>query len=549
MAALFVTGLNHTHGEGVGQPKNTIEPVTGYCVRVAYVIPSNRTAQSNAVAHLRNVLIQYRNWYRDQMERHGFGPKTFGFETEADGVTPKIHTVNVTETDDYLRGDLWDRTLAAATSAGVPVWTAKQVWWIIPEAHLEMADGSIIGGIALGASNGTGDSAGVAVTGSDGLARFAPEFATNDLAYDGQVIPALGPYPLKQNVSYPSFTGTTISSLSSTALGAGLHEMSHGFGLSHDFRNDRNFHGNLMGNGFRGWRGAQFPDRYPADLARASYGSLLALSVSRYFNPEGQFTDNIKPALNITTSGAGVLSNGLLRISFTASDDGGLHCALLALDGEMVDEMKLAGTNAAGTFATASFEPAQTNKYTISILDLQGNKQKTDVNLVPVTGANRAPLPSVKVTPVTAWVGQEVVLDAARTSDPNHATASLLVEWDLDGDGGFDTSPTTTKLATNVYAAAGDRLITARVTDPLGAAAISAPLVVRVAAPDLTIRASVNQLTLTWNARAAGFALKSASALNAPIWSLVDQFAVEADGKKNVTLTNLTGNQFFRLER
>ena len=30
-----------------------------------------------------------------------------------------------------------------------------------------------------------------------------------------------------------------------------MHELTHAFGLSHDFRNDGNFHGNLMGNLFR----------------------------------------------------------------------------------------------------------------------------------------------------------------------------------------------------------------------------------------------------------------------------------------------------------
>ena len=52
------------------------------------------------------------------MEQNGFGPKTYLFETEADGVTPRIHVVHVGVTDDYLRGDTWGRTIAAASDAG-----------------------------------------------------------------------------------------------------------------------------------------------------------------------------------------------------------------------------------------------------------------------------------------------------------------------------------------------------------------------------------------------------------------------------------------------
>ena len=128
--------------------------VSGYVVRVAYVIPTNRTEQADGVTKLRYAIGQYQWWYRDQMERNGFGSKTFRFETEADGVTPKIYTIRVSDTDEYLRGDLWNRTLAEATKAGVPVWAPKQIWWLIPEAHVEAANGSVSGGTALGAGFG-----------------------------------------------------------------------------------------------------------------------------------------------------------------------------------------------------------------------------------------------------------------------------------------------------------------------------------------------------------------------------------------------------------
>src|SRR5688572_21188709 len=97
------------------------------------------------------------------------------------------------------------------------------------------------------------------------LARMSEQFLTDDRLYAGLVIPAIGPYPLVPDVSFAWFDGTTVSSISSSAQGAVIHEVGHAFSLWHDFRNDYNANGNLMGNGFRGLRGSLFPRRYPLD--------------------------------------------------------------------------------------------------------------------------------------------------------------------------------------------------------------------------------------------------------------------------------------------
>ena len=76
----------------------------GPMLRVAYVIPSNRTAQPDGVANLQHAIKEGQQFFKEQMEQNGFGPKTFVFETEGDGVTPLIHVVHVAETDEYLRG-------------------------------------------------------------------------------------------------------------------------------------------------------------------------------------------------------------------------------------------------------------------------------------------------------------------------------------------------------------------------------------------------------------------------------------------------------------
>jgi hypothetical protein len=489
----------HTSMRPLSPQAETIGTVTGYVVRVAYIVPTNRTAQLNAVSDLRNVVTQHQKWYREQMDRNGFGPKSFTCETEADGITPRVYVVNVTNTDANLRIDLWNNTINAASAAGVPVWTPKQVWWLISEAHVEMSDGSITGGTSLGASFGSGDDPGVAVVGGDFLARYNPAYFTNDNGYNGTIIPEIGPYPLVQSVSFPWFEGSTFSSISSSVVGAGIHEISHGFGLPHDFRNDANFNGNLMGNGLRGFHGALYPALYPSDYTRCAYGAALALNVSRYFNPSATYTDNTPPTVNINTSGTNTPVNGSVLINFSASDASGLAAAWLLLDGNMVGEMPLSGTSVNRTFMDAWYTPGQTNNYTVSVFDLQGNRQDANTAIVPTTGHNQAPQPYLQFSPTTAIIGSNTVLDALSSVDPDGSTSTLRVEWDLNGDGIFDTSPSFNLTLTNKFLTSGTGLIRARLTDPSGAQTVSTPLGIRIVpSPTFQILRRGSNVILSW---------------------------------------------------
>jgi hypothetical protein len=453
-------------------------------VRLAYIIPSNRTAQANAVEKMRSMIIDNQNWFRDQFDRHGFGPKTFRVEMKADGVTPRVHVRNVPETDDYLRGDLWGRTIQAASTAGITTWSSGKVWVLVPEAHLQASNGSITGGTALGASFGSGTDPGVAMLGSDALARWASGMFTDDRAYQNLIIPEVGPFPLQQSVSFPSFEGNTVSSVSSSVRGASTHEMSHAFGLPHDFRNDANFHGNLMGNGLRGYRGNFFPARYVADHTRLSYAAALALNVSRYFNSEvGETT---KPTVSNVTSGAVSIVNGQISISFTASDSSGLAGAWLTRSGDLIDEMPLGGTNLTRQFTIPYFTSGAANDYSIAVFDRLGNKQSVNTTITPASGPNRAPRPSIKVESPVPLAGETVVLNAGASTDPESNVSTLRVEWDLNDDGVFDTAPTTTKTLSLLLPFHESRYVIARVSDPSNATAVSTRVAIHAHRPPLS---------------------------------------------------------------
>ena len=80
-------------------------------------------------------------------------------------------------------------------------------------------------------------------------------------------------------------------------------------------------------------------------------------------------------------------------------------------------------------------------------------------------------------------MGQPVTMDATQSVDPGGNSSGMLVEWDLDGNGLYDTSPTTSKTFVASYPTPGDYKVFARLTDTAGAVAVSAPLVLHVSLP------------------------------------------------------------------
>ncbi len=510
-------------------------------VRVAYLIPTNRVAQSNSVANLRSALLLYREWFRDQMQRNGFGSKTFALEMESDGITPKINVVRLPQTDTELLTDVdGAKIIQSATNAGVTIGARGQVWWLIPETHYEISDGTILGSVENSFSfGGSSEDPGWGMQGSDTLPFLRTDWLTgnwmtNNPAYDGLIIPELGPFPLELGVSFPWFQGTTLSSVSSYAHGMGLCSVLEALDLGRDFRNDQNFNGSVMGFGFSGFRGAMFPKLFPYNAARLPFGMALALSVSPYFNPGRAVTDEVKPAVTITTSGPRTPQSGLIRIAFNASDAGGLQSALLywkqGKEWNLVDELVLSGSSGSFTFATPYYDAGVTNQFQIRVYDRQGNRGTASTIILPASGFNNAPLPSITVTPINAGMGEDVVLDASGTFDAEHSTSLLEVEWDLDGDGNFDTAPSSSLVYTNRYFAIGASMVRARLSDPAGASAISAPIAVNIS----TCAATLSPLAKT---NGFGFSTGTVTVGASPkcIWNVV---------KTNDWITILGGPNF-----
>ncbi len=171
-ARSFAANLN------VGQPRT---------VRLIYFLPSDRSPQQDIDTKLDTLIKDVQQFYADEMERYGFGQKTFTFETDATGKAV-VHHVEGQFTDSYYRQN-----------------TFRKVWDEIREQFYTPHN---IYFIAIDIGNervGRGDNEVCGVGDSHG-------------ASGGHVlIPASGDcFNLK----------------------TAAHELGHAFGLQHDFRSD-----------------------------------------------------------------------------------------------------------------------------------------------------------------------------------------------------------------------------------------------------------------------------------------------------------------------
>jgi hypothetical protein len=466
-------------GSGRARAQVQFQP---YEVHIGYVISSNRQAQPNAVADLQASIVAIQGWYADQMNRYGFGPKTFQFETLPDGVTPKVYTTKAALTDAQMQQNLFSNTVGTAAFGVGPSnnpGSAKTVWALFNEEHIETANGSVLGDTSLG-SGGGGDTGGITVQSSNLLPFENPSMLSNTAIYPGVTVPAFGPFPMQFGNSFPSFDGSTFSQLASVAQGATTHELGHAFGLNHDFRNDNNFHGNLMGNGFRGLRASYFPQQFASDDIQLSYVAAETLNVSRYFNRNKTFTDNFPPSVSpITAAGSATPVNGQLQVSFQAFDASGLALAWLMRNGNVIGDTPLSGTNQTFTFNTPFYTAGTTDTYSIVVYDTQGNRTQRDISLTPRTGFNAAPQPSLALFPSTITRGQFVRFDGSSTVDPNDSIFALKFAWEMKNldDGNIIEIPSAfADVFQTRNLEPGRWLVTTTVTDPEGAVSTSAPL-------------------------------------------------------------------------
>jgi hypothetical protein len=364
----------------------------------------------------------------------------------------------------------------------------------VAEIHRQLPDGTLQQGTTFFGGTGIVDT-GVAVITGETLARMPSTFLVDDRPYGGLVIPAIGPIPLVGNVSFPGFEGSTVSSTSSSAQGGAAHELGHAFALPHDFTNDQNFIGNLMGNGLRGVRGFFHPERYSSEEVGLSAASAMHLNNNRFFNAGVRFTDSRGP---VVATGNATTIAGLFQISFNAVDaDSSLAGAILRRNGNAVAHMPLTGNSVQTSISTPDYQPGVRDQWELVVYDAQANRTVASVALTPPPGSTRAPVPFIRLSKRNLVVGEAITLDASGSSDPDGPASQISVQWDLNNDGVFDTPPSIQKALSTSFSAPGVYQISARLQDAQGNVSVSAPLGVRVEPPVINDLITFEPLTGT----------------------------------------------------
>jgi len=116
---------------------------------------------------------------------------------------------------------------------------------------------------------------------------------------------------------------------------------------------------------------------------------------------------------------------------------------------------------------------------------------------------NRAPSAALSASPGLVAGGRQVSFDASRSTDPE--ALQLRYEWDLDGNGSFETAGGSTPTITRAYKGTTTLTARVRVSDPHGASAVAGAVVrvdsIRPVLSGLAVRGSTITYRLSEAAR------------------------------------------------
>ena len=321
-------------------------------VSLIYFLPSDRDPQPDINSKLNILIKNAQQFYASQMEFHGFGSKTFAFETDPSGNATVYH-VSGRFTDAFYRNDTYNRIKEEILNQFD---TTKHVYLVVADVSSEV----------IGIVN-QGNICGVAHSSWNSSDNQLWNRVTGGLV----IMPASG----------RCFTP-----------GIAAHELGHTFSLVHDYRDDTY----LMGLGTQ---------------SRLSYCAAEWLSVHPFFTDKIRFNQNTTIEIRSQQNGRFqfqiVDPDGIHQAQFLipATTDDPSPVGTKLHDCQLLN----GNTNSTVTFVVNGFSPASNDTVTLQVMDNHGNISESRFPIQTVEASNPT-IVSVMPTSVEAPpIGEQLV--------------------------------------------------------------------------------------------------------------------------------------------
>ena len=253
-------------------------------VRLFYFLPRDRPVRPDRVTAFLQLVKDTQQFYADEMERHGFGRKTFRVETDKDG-EPFVHHIDGNFEDAYYHKK-----------------TSDKVWKEITQRFDVPKD------LYVCAIDISSESIGIDVN---------SEIIDDSTCGEGSTVWRDGGQEIIMPVSGHCFS-----------LGLLAHELGHGFGLAHDFRDDAHIMSYGAIQNELSSCAAEWLDVSPFFNTRQNPSNML-------FPVDKDITVKMLPPIEVPPNG--------VRLRFEVSDSDGLHQAQLYIPTTDTDPVEGSG--------------------------------------------------------------------------------------------------------------------------------------------------------------------------------------------------------------
>lgn len=218
-------------------------------VRVIYIVPSDRNPWLEAQQCATGCLEDLQWFFADEMDRLGYGPKTFEIGRDASGLVVFYQIDSELTTDQFIV-TYWNNCKSAATNHAL-----RDLDWVTVyffEAYLLKNGSTKTQAGSKGWPRGRG---GEAFLSSLHLKMAKRDWLSRDDGYAGEIFDWISPTPLESGALSWNGRGPTLGDVSGSGYGMIAHELAHCFGPAPEEKQARCRCGPLMGPGCRGMRG------------------------------------------------------------------------------------------------------------------------------------------------------------------------------------------------------------------------------------------------------------------------------------------------------